>query len=421
MRLRHRDGTAVHLSYCTNVHPAEGLAGIVGQLDEHAEPVRHRLGADRLGLGLWLPGPLAAELASDASAVARLRAELTARGLETVSFNGFPYRGFHAPVVKRDVYLPDWSDPARLAYTLDLARILARLLPDDAARGSISTLPLGWRTWWTRRQRDAARRQLDVLSNELAVLREREGRPVRIAFEPEPGCVVEHTEEAVEHLAGLDHSLLGVCLDTCHLAVGFEEPESALARLSAAGLPVVKVQASCALHADDPRDPRTAAALARFVEPRFLHQTREAAAPRPLARDDLDTALGTGPDPSTSPAPSADAAPGTGPAPDAHADSRPGALPGRAPWRVHFHTPLHAEPEAPLRSTRPVLEETLARLLGGERALADHIEVETYTWSVLPEGQRPDGPAALSEGIAAELQWTRDHLHAIGLESDSKR
>jgi sugar phosphate isomerase/epimerase len=390
MRLRHRDGTTVHLSYCTNVHPAEDLAGIVRQLDEHAEPVRHRLGTDRLGIGLWLPGPLAAELATDASAVARLRAELTARGLEVVSLNGFPYRGFHAPVVKHDVYLPDWSDPARLAYTLDLARVLARLLPDDAARGSISTLPLGWRAWWTPEHRDAAGRQLARLTDELATLREREGRAVRIAFEPEPGCVVEHTEEAVEHLGSLDRSLIGVCLDTCHLAVGFEEPQEALARLSAAGLPVVKVQASCALHADDPKDPLTAAALARFVEPRFLHQTREAAAPRPLARDDLGTALYPGPE--------------------------PGALPGRAPWRVHFHTPLHAEPAGPLRSTRPVLEETLARLLGGERALTDHIEVETYTWSVLPEGQRPEGPAALSEGIAAELHWVRGYLHTIGLE-----
>ncbi|MFI8389883.1 metabolite traffic protein EboE [Streptomyces sp. NPDC085540] len=390
MRLRHRDGTAVHLSYCTNVHPAEDLAGIVRQLDEHAEPVRHRLGADRLGLGLWLPGPLAAELAADGSAVTRLRAELTARGLEVVSLNGFPYRGFHAPVVKHDVYLPDWSDPARLAYTLDLARVLTRLLPDDAARGSISTLPLGWRTWWTPEHRDAAQRQLALLTDELATLREREGRAVRIAFEPEPGCVVERTEEAVEHLGSLDHSLIGVCLDTCHLAVGFEEPEQALDRLSAAGLPVVKVQASCALHADDPKDPPTAAALARFVEPRFLHQTREAADPRPLARDDLGMAMHPGPE--------------------------LGALPGRAPWRVHFHTPLHAEPAAPLRSTRPVLEETLARLLGGERALTDHIEVETYTWSVLPEGQRPEGPAALSEGIAAELHWARDYLNTIGLE-----
>ncbi|MFD7665815.1 metabolite traffic protein EboE [Streptomyces sp. NPDC059788] len=387
MRFRHPDGTVVHLAYCTNVHPAGDLAGIVAQLDRYAVPVRERLAADRLGLGLWLPQPVATALAQDPSAVTGLRAELHARGLEAVTLNGFPYRDFHAPVVKRDVYLPDWSHPARLDHTLDLAVILSGLLPDTAARGSVSTLPLGWRTWWTPERAASAAARLDELGASLARLARSRGRAVRVGFEPEPGCVVERSEEAVRHLAGLDTSVLGVCLDTCHTAVAFEEPAEVLARYARAGLPVVKVQASSALHAPDPADPAAAEALAAFAEPRFLHQTREAVPDGvPLGCDDLDEAL------------------------------RPGRLPGRAPWRVHFHVPLHAEPAPPLRSTAPVLDAALAELFGGERAAADHVEVETYTWSVLPEDRRPDTPEALADGIAAELGWARRRLVHHGLK-----
>lgn len=390
MRFRHADGTTVHLSYGTNVHDADDLDDVVALLDQYATPVRERLGADRLGLGLWLPEPAATALAQDPSGVERLRAELTARGLEAVTLNGFPYRHFHAPVVKHDVYLPDWSHPARLDYTLDLATVLARLLPDDVERGSISTLPLGWRASWSSAHRERALAHLAELGHTLTAQARMHGRPVRVGFEPEPGCVVEGADEAAAHLSGLDPEAFGVCLDTCHLAVAFEEPEDALTTWAAAGLPVVKVQASCALHADDPSDPATAAALASFVEPRFLHQTREAVpgAGR-IGCDDLDEAL------------------------------RPGALPGHRPWRVHFHVPLHAAPAPPLRSTRPVLESALSALFAGQRALTDHVEVETYTWSVLPQEQRPDGPDGLVDGIAAELDWTRRHLTDIGLKEVS--
>ena len=149
MRLHHPDGSAVHLAYGTNVHPAEDLPGILGQLDRFAVPVRAQLDTDVLGLGLWLAAPVATELAADPAARRTLRAELTHRGLEVVTLNGFPYQAFHAPVVKHAVYRPDWADPARLRYTLDLALVLADLLPDGAERGSISTLPFGWRTDWT--------------------------------------------------------------------------------------------------------------------------------------------------------------------------------------------------------------------------------------------------------------------------------
>ncbi len=132
MRFRHPDGQRVHVSYCTNVHPAEDLDGVMAQLDRFAVPVRRALDADVLGLGLWLAAPVAATLADDQSRVDELRSALSARGLEVVTLNGFPYSGFQRAVVKHGVYRPDWTSDERLHHTVRLARVLAVLLPDDA-------------------------------------------------------------------------------------------------------------------------------------------------------------------------------------------------------------------------------------------------------------------------------------------------
>ncbi|NHC14430.1 metabolite traffic protein EboE [Motilibacter deserti] len=389
MRFRHPDGQTVHLAYCTNVHPAEDLDGVLRQLDAYAGPVRETLGTDRLGLGLWLAREVATTLRADDAALARLRGELVARGLEVVTLNGFPYAGFGQEVVKLRVYSPDWSEPERLRYTADLAWLLARLLPDDVARGSISTLPLAWRDPWDERSQQAARGQLDALAAELADVEAATGKVVRVALEPEPGCVVETGAQVSAFLAGLDTRRIGLCLDACHLAVAFETAEELVERLDELGMPVVKLQASAALHADDPRDPATRAALASFVEPRYLHQTRERVGAWLDGRDDLDAALA--------------------------ADGSAAGLAGDAPWRVHFHVPLHADPEPPLRSTREQLQDTLRTLFAGSAARTDTVEVETYTWHVLPEQLRPQGDAGLVAGIAAELAWARDNLLALGL------
>ncbi|MDG4827506.1 metabolite traffic protein EboE [Asanoa sp. WMMD1127] len=388
MRLRHRDGQTVHLSYCTNVHPAEDFAGIVAQLDTYAVRVREKLGADLLGLGLWLPAPVAAELADQGRLRRQLRSELDARGLEVVTLNGFPYQSFHAPVVKQAVYHPDWTSPERLDYTLDLARVLLDLMPDDALRGSISTLPFAWRAPWDAAQSGAAQRMLERLSSGLARMAWETGRAVRVAFEPEPGCVVESTAQAVRHLAAVDTDRIGVCLDLAHLACAWEDPAAAIGRLRAAGIPVVKTQVSAALEAADPV--AAAETLREYVEPRFLHQTRSAATARAAdpadpdsAADDLDEALDR--------------------------DLSGGA------WRVHYHVPLHADPMPPLTSTVPVLTAALGELVGGPTALCDHLDVETYTWGVLPPARRPAGDAALADGIAAELAFARDTLVDLGL------
>ncbi|WP_327678576.1 metabolite traffic protein EboE [Streptomyces sp. NBC_00467] len=386
MRFRHPDGTTVHLGYCTNVHPAETLDGVLAQLRDHCEPVRRRLGRDRLGIGLWLAKDAARALVTDPSALRGLRGELDRRGLEVVTLNGFPYEGFGAEEVKYRVYKPDWTDPERLSHTTDLARLLAGLLPDDVTEGTISTLPLAWRTPFDNVAAESARAALTTLAERLDALEDLTGKSVRIAVEPEPGCIVETTADAIAPLSGIASHRIGVCIDTCHLATSFEEPETALAALTAAGVTVPKAQLSAALHAEEPHLPEVRAALAAFAEPRFLHQTRTRTSAGLRGTDDL---------------------------PEAVAGQ---ALPDGAPWRSHFHVPLHAPPAAPLTSTLPVLKDTLSRLVGGPAPLTRHLEVETYTWQALPVELRPRNRTQLADGIAAELTLARDLLVDLGLK-----
>jgi sugar phosphate isomerase/epimerase len=371
------------ISYCTNVHPAEDLPGVLAQLDRYAEPVRRLVGVDVLGLGMWLPAGLAGELAASPELRAKLRAELDARGLEVYTLNAFPYGGFHDEVVKHSVYRPEWTDNARLRYTIDCAVVLGDLLPDSATYGSISTLPLAWRTPWTEADDESATAALTELTGVLDGMAAASGRPIQLAVEPEPGCVLDTVADAVAWLAPrVDPRYVGLCLDTCHLAVSFADPASTVASIYEAGLEVVKVQASAALQVEEPGSDAARAALVDFTEPRYLHQVRErVASGAVLAADDL---------------------------PEALAD-----LPGQDPWRVHFHVPLHARPAAPLSATTDVLRTAIATVKSTVDVMP-HVEVETYTWSVLPETSGNGGDTALIRGIAAELRWALANLHELG-------
>lgn len=348
------------ISYCTNVHPAEDVEGIVAQLERYALPVRERLGADRLGVGLWLSAPVARGLADDAGARKAFRAELDARGLSVYTLNAFPYGGFHDDVVKHAVYRPEWTNPDRVAYTIDCVNVLSDLLAEDASYGSISTLPLAWREPWAEQD---DRRATEAFAE---VVRAIGDRPIKLAVEPEPGCVLDTVADALGWLSGrVDPEYVGLCLDTCHLAVSFADPAETLKAIAASDVDIVKVQASAALHVEKPAEAREA--LAAFAEPRYLHQVRELSGGVVHKADDL---------------------------PEAWTD-----LPGEGPWRVHFHMPLHQAPAAPLSTTTDVLR-TVAAGLPGE----PHIEVETYTWSVLPDA------GDLVGGIAAELEWAQANL-----------
>jgi len=375
VRLRHADGSLLHLAYCSNVHPADDLDGVAAQLERYTAKVRERLDVPKLGIGLWVAAPAVA----DAAAADRLADQLERLSLEVVTLNGFPYQAFHAPVVKRDVYWPHWAQDERRAYTLGLARLLAKLLPEDVAEGSISTLPLGWREGWDDAAQAAALRALADLAVELEELAAATGKRVRLALEPEPGCTVETIAQACDAIGGLAPDWIGVCLDACHLAVQFEDPVEAVALLAAKNVPIVKTQVSSALRVPAPGTPEGRELLARFDEPRFLHQVRECVNSHVEGTDDLPEALG-------------------------------GGLPAQHEWRVHFHVPVNTAEH----TTQDELSATLAALAGGAAPLTRHFEVETYTWSVMRDAPRDD--EGLVAGLAGELEWTRDRLVALGAE-----
>jgi len=244
MRLRHDEGTLVHLAYNAGVHPAEDLENLIAHLTRYAVPVRRRLGVDRLGVGLWLAPAVADHLIADRIELVRLRRSLEERGLEVVGLNGTGGRDREPG--------PDWAKPERYRYTMALAKILAFLLPDDVQHGSISTIPIGWRREWPADLQAIANRRLERLSRELRGLYSVTGKIIRVGFEPWPGCVIETTEQALERVSGIDPEHLGVCLDACHLAAGEEQTGEALRGLARAGAPVVKL---CHVHDHDRGQP----------------------------------------------------------------------------------------------------------------------------------------------------------------------
>ncbi|MDX1530069.1 MAG: metabolite traffic protein EboE [Rhodothermales bacterium] len=398
------DGSA-HLTYCTNVHPGETWAETFAQLERHVPALKTQLAPRApFGIGLRLSARAAGELAAG-DRLARFRDWLDDGGLYVFTLNGFPYGGFHGQAVKDRVHAPDWRTPERRAYTLRLADLLAGLLP-DGVEGSISTSPVSYKPWLeTEAERDEASgtggRQMAEVALALARLREETGRLIHLGIEPEPDGLIENAAETVAFFEGyllpagvplLADGLgvgreeaearlrrhVGVCYDTCHFAIEYEEPADVLDRFEKEGIRLSKVQLSAALATPIPADSAERAALARrlrpFAEPTYLHQT--------IARGPGDT-LRRYPD---LPAALADL-----PATDAEE------------WRVHFHVPLFAEAyhaaDGALYATRPALVEALEAVRA--RRAAVHFEIETYTWDVLPPALRVD----LLASIRREYAW----------------
>jgi len=396
--MRLRDQPPVHLTYCLNIHPGETWAENFAAIRDKAAAVRDRLAPPGpFGLGLRLGEAAARELLAEGR-LAELREVLRREEMYAFTVNGFPYGRFHGTAVKAEVYSPDWRSPQRLDYTVALARILAELLP-EAVPGSISTVPGSYKAWV--RSPDGAAEMAANLAEaawQLARIRRQTGRPIRLALEPEPDCCLETTDEAVAFFTGplartgADHlrrrhgarpgeaeaalrEHLGICLDTAHAAVEFEDPADSLARLEAAGVPVAKVQLSVALEARP-----SAEGLRRlrdFCDPVYLHQVK-ARGPDGTVRSHRDL-------------PEALAAAG-----DAGDEER---------WRVHFHVPLFWPGDEALASTRECLTDGFfGRLAEGA---CPHLEIETYTFDVLPADVRPSD---VTESIAREYRWVLGRL-----------
>jgi hypothetical protein len=99
--------------------------------------------------------------------------------------------------------------------------------------------------------------------------------------------------------------------------------------------------------------------------------------------------------------------------PDALADS---GFPAD-PWRIHFHVPVQSRTlfTGDLGTTQAAIGAALDFLAAQEGRLHPHLEVETYTWQVLPEAMRPTDEAQLIAGLAQELHWLQEQLAARGL------
>ncbi len=392
MRLVDDQGSSLWLAYAMNVHPGGDAGALERALDETVLPLRRRLGlAGPLGLALRLSAAGVAALERDPATIRRLGERFARDALVPFTGNAFVLGDFHAPGVKEGVYAPPWGDPRRTRYTLGFARLLAAWNA-PGSDVSLSTAPGSWRGWPAAP--DASARRAAALAETargLRALGAETGVRVRLGLEPEPGCTLETVSDVLDFFAGpLAEALgddapaaahLGVCYDACHQAVVHEDGPEGLARLRAAGIAVVKFQVSSALEVADPAQAEARAALGAFAEPVYLHQ------------------VGV-PEPSGPAAVIPDLAP-------ALADA---ALGSRRPWRVHFHVPVHRERIGPALGTTRA---GLARTLGAALAARDtpHLEVETYTWGVLPEAERGAG---LVEGLARELEWTLGVVRAAG-------
>lgn len=381
------------LSYCTNVHPGMSVDEVVRGVSEYTAPTRRQFGAP-LAAGLWLAQPVIAELKTDPQKLATLQQVLADDDLLCYTLNAFPYGNFHSERVKEQVYLPDWSDPKRLDYTRDCAEVLAQLMP-EGVEGSISTVPLGFKQ--IPHADDFLDRCIDnllLLARRLDDLHDETGRVVRLAIEPEPLCVLETTDETLRFFERLRQRAsdaaageivvrhIGVCYDVCHQSVEFENVQESIAQLQAAGIRINKVHITCAIKLVDPKgNPDGREALAAYVEPRYLHQTfARGADGRLRATVDLARPLCEVPPPEY-----------------LNADE----------WRVHFHVPVNAERLGPLETTRDDLRRALTAVAALE--YAPHLEVETYTWAVLPG----ESPPSLVDGLTAELTATRELLASI--------
>lgn len=393
------------LGYCLNIHPGETLPQVLSALRGPVARARAlSTPTAPLPVGLYLAASAAREALASPAALDDLRTALADAGATVFTANAFPMGGFHAASVKRLVYFPPWADAARLDYTLDVARVLARLLP-EGARASISTLPIAYRAHGDPRL-DLAARHLASLAIELEDLARTTGRELALALEPEPLCVVERASELVAFLerevfgndvlrAEVSHALkvpgtrgeailrsrLGACLDTAHHAVVFEPLEDALATYARAGVRVVKAQLSSALELAPASNPSGVSRLRGFDEPRYLHQTCAREASGHLhAFEDIPLAYeGAALRPEVAAAPLV---------------------------RTHCHVPLAWAGDPALGTTRPLLEKALAAIAGATTDL----EVETYTWSVLPVATRAAFGDDVSAMVAAELAWVRERL-----------
>ncbi|MBC6430978.1 xylose isomerase [Nostoc sp. HG1] len=391
-----------HLTYCSNIHPGESWLEVSANLEKYVLNLKSRLSPTApFGIGLRLADAAAKELLQNNN-LAQFQAWLTQEDLYVFTLNGFPYGGFHRQVVKDQVYAPDWSTQERVDYTLNLVQILATLLP-EGLDGGISTLPLSYKPWWEKDQAtfDTVMKKscLNIASVVVEMIRicEETGKILHIDLEPEPDGLIENTSEVIDFYQNwllpiggnylseklnIEQSLaetkllehVRVCYDTCHFSVEYEEPQSVFALFQSAGIKIGKIQISAAIKVKIPADVEKRSLIVErlrpFAESTYLHQVIERRSDGTLYHyPDLITAL-------------------------PHLEQSLAEE-----WRTHFHVPIFIHDYQILQSTQDDIA-TVLHLLKANNACS-HLEIETYTWDVLPAAMKID----LLTSIQREYEW----------------
>lgn len=356
--------------YCLNLHPGESLSEVIDVLRGDVAAVKRAIAPEHpYEIGLRLGNRAAAE-ALLPSRLAALRQVLGEGGFVVRHMNGFPYGKFHRTAVKTRVYTPDWSTRERLDYTLDLARILASLLPENETTGTISTLPFGYRG--ATRLSDCLR-LVDEAEKGLYELEAETGKNIVLAFEPEPDCVAGSVSELLACLAPARHRT--ILVDTCHAAVVGERTSDCVRQILRAGFPFLRAQISAAIVADSSQFET----LAGFSNPVYLHQTHV------YTKDGEKVAA----------------------FPDLSAEALAYLRRNRnLTAKVHCHVPLNWRGSAVFGSSA---EEITDDFLAECRRHGAAMEIETYTYEVLPGELRPP---CIVQGIIAEEIWFKHRLQS---------
>ena len=384
MKLNHD----LHLAYCTNIHRGESWPETMAALQEFTLAVRDRVCLGKpYAIGLRLSDLASREL-SQPSALLAFRHWLDRNNCYIFTINGFPYGRFHGQRVKEQVYLPDWTSQDRVNYTNRLFDLLAQLVP-AGVEGSVSTVPGSFKEFITTPEQ-IRQIQTNIFScvEHVAKVSEDSGRRLHLGLEPEPLGLLETTDETVRFFDDLraEHgndsrltAYLGVNYDACHLAVEFEDPAESLALLLQHGIKISKLHLSSALKVRP--TPEALGALAVFADDTYLHQVVARDADGKLTRHkDLAEAL------------------------------KEPASPEEE-WRVHFHIPLHSPPSEWFGNTTDYLLGILDALQK-DPLLCSHLEMETYTWEVMPPELKS---RSVVEQLSSEYEWCLAALRKRGL------
>lgn len=395
-----------HLSYCTNIHPGEDWHSVFTQLKTHLPELKKRLFPENpFGIGLRLSAQAATQLLNNDN-LSQFKEWLRKEDLYVFTLNGFPYGSFHGERIKDDVYKPDWSTKQRVEYSSNLVDILAKLIP-EGGEGSISTSPVSYKYWGqSSGEFDKLKKigsiHLAQLAWQMAEIFEDEEKEIHIDIEPEPDCLIENSEETIdffnkyllptgaaflmkEHEITLEEAEkilrrhIGVCYDTCHFTLEYEDPAGAVKSFIDEGIRIGKTQISAALKVklDEPETNRSEIAnyLKNFDEPTYLHQVIVKEENGLLVQfRDLQEAL-----------------------PSIDNDQA-------KEWRIHFHVPVFLDKYEDLYSTRDEMMESLRIILEGNHCR--HFEIETYTWDVLPDDLKTN----VTDSIEREFRWVLDSL-----------